>query len=139
MFFIDTSIDSRLTQWREFRTQLEVSKDPLQEVQDLWRSAPIVNKYLETWNVQHWPTPWELLKENRFCPIAIPLMMGWTLKLTERFKKDDVLIKICIDHTTQMYYNITVISNTVLNYETNKAVSMEMLPDSLHVQYQRQL
>jgi hypothetical protein len=38
-----------------------------------------------------------------------------------------------------MYYNITVISNTVLNYETNKAVSVEMLPDSLHVQYQRQL
>jgi len=137
--FLDTDTESRILLWREFRTQLEVSKDPFQDTINLWNSAPRIDHHLDAWNSQHWPTPWELLKENRFCPIAIPLMIGWTLKLTERFKKDDVLIKICIDHTTQMYYNVTVISNTVLNYETNKAVSMEMLPDSLHVQYQRQL
>lgn len=134
--FLDTDTETRILLWREFRTQLEVSKDPLQDTINLWNSAPRIDHYLDAWNSQHWPTPWELLKENRFCPISIPLMMGWTLKLTERFKKDNILIKICIDHTTQMYYNVVMVSNNVLNYDTTKAVSMESLPNSLHVQYQ---
>jgi len=134
--FLDTNTETRILLWREFRTQLEVSKDPLQDTINLWNSAPRIDHYLDSWNSQHWPTPWELLKENRFCPISIPLMMGWTLKLTERFKKDNILIKICIDHTTQMYYNVVMVSNNVLNYDTTKAVSIESLPTSLHVQYQ---
>lgn len=138
MNFIETSVDSRITQWRDFRTQLEVSKDPLQETQDLWNNAPVINRYLDPWDSQQWPTPWELLKENRFCPVGIPLMMGWTLKLTTRFSQAPVLIKISIDHTEQRYYNLCYVGDKVLNY-TNKVVDAKELTDNLIVQFQQEL
>ena len=131
MNFIETSVDSRITQWRDFRTQLEVSKDPLQETQDLWNNAPVINRYLDPWDSQQWPTPWELLKENRFCPVAIPLMIGWTLKLTTRFTKEPVLIKISIDHKTKRVYNLVQVSDTIIDWENNMVCISSELPDSV--------
>jgi hypothetical protein len=136
--FLDTSLQTRIASWRKFRIQLEVSKDPFQDTINLWDTAPRIDRYLEPWDSQHWPTPWELLKENRFCPIAIPLMMGWTLKLTDRFKQSNVLIKICIDHSVQRYYNVLYIDSMVLNYE-HKPVDASTLPESLIVQYSKEL
>lgn len=139
MNFIETSVDSRITQWREFRKQLEVSKDPFQETQDLWNSAPVINRYLDPWDSQRWPTPWELLQENRFCPVAIPLMMGWTLKLTTKFSETPVLIKISIDHTEQRYYNLCYVGDKVLNYNSQRVVDVTELTDNLVVQFQQEL
>jgi len=138
MNFIDASTDSRISQWREFRTQLEVSKDPWQDTQDLWNRAPVIGRGLDPWNSQLWPTPWELIKENRYCPVGIPLMMGWTMKLTTRFSDIPILIKICIDHTQQRYYNLCYVGDKVLNYN-DKVVNELELTDNLSVQFQQEL
>ena len=129
--FLDTSVDQRITLWREFRNTLEGCKDPYTETLKFWQQAPVTEKYLNQYNSQEWPTPWELLKENRYCPVAIPLMIGWTLKLTTKFTKVPVLIKISIDHKTKRYYNLVEVENTIINYEHNSIVISSELPNSV--------
>ena len=129
--FLDTNIEERITQWRNFRNTLEECKDPFQRTLEFWQQAPTTEKYLNQFNSQEWPTPWELLKENRFCPVGIPLMIGWTLKLTTRFTNVPVLIKISIDHNTKRYYNLVTVENTIVDYENNSVCISSELPDSV--------
>ena len=129
--FLDTNVDERITQWREFRNTLEECDNPYQRTLEFWQQAPRIDKYLNQHNSQEWPTPWEVLKENRFCPVAIPLMIGYTLKLTTRFTKVPVLIKISIDIKSQRYYNLVQVENTIINYENNSIVISSELPDTV--------
>ena len=129
--FLDTNVDERITQWREFRNTLEECNKPFHRTLEFWEKAPVTIKYLNQHNSQEWPTPWELLKENRFCPVAIPLMIGWTLKLTTRFTEVPVLIKISIDIKSQRYYNLVEVENTIIDYENNSIVISSELPDTV--------
>ena len=129
--FLDTNVDQRITLWREFRNTLEECNDPFQRTLEFWQKAPVTEKYLNQYNSQEWPTPWELLKENRFCPVAIPLMIGYSLKLTTRFTKVPVLIKISIDIQSQRYYNLVEVENTIIDYENNSIVISSELPDTV--------
>ena len=129
--FLDTNVEERITQWRDFRNTLEDCKDPFTKTLEFWNKAPRIDKYINQYNSQEWPTPWEVLKENRFCPVAIPLMIGWTLKLTTRFTKVPVLIKISIDIRTQRYYNLVQVENTIIDYENNIICISSELSDSI--------
>lgn len=113
--FLNTDVDERISRWREFRNTLEDHADPFRATLDFWNQAPTTHKDLEQFHPQAWPTPWELIAKNRYCPVAIPLMIGWTLKLTTRFSETPVLIKISIDHTTQRYYNLVNVKDYVIN------------------------
>lgn len=129
--FLDTSVDERITQWRKFRDTLVDCNDPFRATLEFWQKAPTTEKYLNQYNSQEWPTPWEILKQNRYCPVAIPLMIGYTLKLSTRFTKVPVLIKISIDHRTKRYYNLVEVDNTIIDYENNSIVISSELPDSV--------
>lgn len=129
--FFDTNVDERITQWRAFRNTLEECDNPYQRTLEFWQRAPVIDKYLNQYNSQEWPTPWELLKENRFCPVAIPLMIGYTLKLTTRFTNVPVLIKISIDIQSQRYYNLVEVENTIIDYENNSIVISNELPETV--------
>jgi len=129
--FLDTNVEERITQWRKFRDTLEECNDPYTRTLEFWKQAPRIDKYLNQYNSQEWPTPWEVLKENRFCPVAIPLMIGWTMKLTTRFTKVPVLIKISIDIRTQRYYNLVQVENTIIDYENNIICISSELPDTI--------
>jgi hypothetical protein len=129
--FVDTNLDERITLWREFRNTLEDCIDPTTKCLEFWQHAPRTDKYLNRFNSQEWPTPWEILKENRYCPVAIPLMIGWTMKLTTRFTKAPVLIKISIDIKSQRYYNLVEVENTIIDYENNSIVISSELPDTV--------
>ena len=136
--FLDTTTEQRITHWREFRENLTQSTTPLQDIVDLWKTAPVTERKLDPWSSQRWPTPWELLEENRFCPVAIPLMMGWTAKLSTRLSTSDVLIKLYIDHTEQRYYNVCMVDNNLLNYK-QEVVKIEDLQGTMHCQYSTDL
>lgn len=129
--FLDTNVEERITQWRYFRNTLEDCKDPFTKTLEFWNKAPRIDKYINQYNSQEWPTPWEVLKENRFCPVAIPLMIGWTLKLTTRFTKEPVLIKISIDHKTKRVYNLVNIKDKIIDWENNMVCISSELPDSV--------
>ena len=58
-------------------------------------------------------------------------MIGHTLKLTTRFTKTSVLIKIYIDHTTKRYYNVVKVLDNIIDYENNNVCISSELPDSM--------
>ena len=129
--FLDTTTDERITQWRTFRDTLEECIDPYRASLEFSKTAPVTDKYLNPYNSQQWPTPWELIKENRYCPVGIPLMIGHTLKLTTRFTKTSVLIKIYIDHTTKRYYNVVKVCDNIIDYDNDSVCISSDLPDSM--------
>jgi len=129
--FLETTVDDRISLWRQHRDSLENCDDPFQRTLDFWNNATTIERDLPTWNSQAWPTPWELIKKNRYCPIAIPLMIGWSLKLTTRFTKTPVLIKICIDQSAKRYYNLVEVEDRIINYRDNAVVLVGELLDPI--------
>jgi hypothetical protein len=58
-------------------------------------------------------------------------MIGWTLKLTTKFTKEPVLIKISIDHKTKRVYNLVNIKDKIIDWENNMVCISSELPSSV--------
>jgi len=129
--FKQPDVSHRITEWRKFRDTLNEHPNPYQAVLDYWQQAPTIGKDLEQFHPQAWPTPWELISKNRFCPVAIPLMVAWTMKLSTRFLDSSVLIKISIDHTTKRYYNLVYVNGYVINTIDNCVVKEDDLSSNI--------
>ena len=130
-------IDSRLSLWFEFRKQLEYSKNPLQEAYDFWNRAPFVpyNNNIDPFNKFDWPTPWEIIVKNKYDDFTKALMIGWTLKLTERFKNTPIEIRTIVDNIKSVRYNIIIVDNKwVLNFDDFVPVNVEKVLDSFLVE-----
>ena len=81
--------ENRLSNWKALRNQLETSKDPLQDVVNAYKNAPIVhNQNINIWDNNTWSGPWELIQRNGYTDTCIILGMCYTLQLTERFSKN---------------------------------------------------
>jgi hypothetical protein len=65
-------------------------------------------------------------------------MMGWTLKLTTRFSKENILIKTIVDRSKERVYNTLHIQQTVLNVD-NKVVNIKDLPEDWFIQFQTEI
>ena len=76
--------DSRLQCWYDLRQQLQNADTATKciEIDKWWQSAPLVNHYLHPHEIATWPSPWELLNDNEYCPLARGLGMIYTLLLT---------------------------------------------------------
>lgn len=123
--------DQRLSIWSQFRNELETSEHALQDVAEFWHRAPSVpyNKDIDQYYPASWPTPWEIIFENRYDDFTKSLMMGWTLLLTERFKDCQICIKILVDDTDKRLYNVlSVDDNLVLNFKDNEVVESDKIP-----------
>ena len=60
--------EDRLLEWQSFRNQtLSNSSDILADVIEFYQKAPTVNIHTDPYNQDTWPTPWELLLENKYC------------------------------------------------------------------------
>ena len=71
----------RLRSWYELRQSLINSniEEKCVCIDKFWQQAPLVNHYLHPSDINNWPTPWELLSDNNYCPIARGLGMVYTL------------------------------------------------------------
>lgn len=112
----DTYGNERLTTWKEFRTKLETSPNPLEEVASFWSRAPFVNSFLDPSDPSHWPDPWHLVLDNRYDDLAICLGMLYTIKLTQRFMDSAFEIHMTQDNKNKNYF-LVVDKTHVLNFE----------------------
>lgn len=127
----NASPDDRLTQWAEFRQTLEESKDPLNDVAVFWKQAPLVshNAKIDPYYQASWPTPWEILVDNRYDDFTLSLMMGYTLLFTERYKDAKIEIKTLVDGAHNRLYNVVYIDDVmVLNFTDGEASSADNVP-----------
>ena len=133
----DKSPDERLSLWSDLRRNLTTADDPLQLTAEFWSAAPVVihNPKVDPYNPKSWSTPWELIYDNKYDDFTLALMIGYTLKFSERFKNDRIEIKTMVDSQRTKLYNLVYVNDTViLNYAPNEAVTAQEIDDSLYLE-----
>jgi len=129
--------DDRLTAWAEHRRLLDISEDPIQDLINFWSNAPYIpfNRNIDPYNQNAWPTPWDIIVENKYDDFTKALMMSWTLKLTDKFKDSQIEIKTYTDAAKNREYNIVIVDqDQMINYYDNSAVSVDELPESFFLE-----
>ena len=129
MFDLDE--DDRLSAWSDLRKRLNNSNDPLQEAIDFWAQTPFVahNHKIDPFYQASWPTPWEIIIENRYDDFTKAVMIGYTLLLTEKFKNCEVQIKTLVDTQFKRLYNVVYVDNEwVLNYDDGRVLHVDNIP-----------
>jgi hypothetical protein len=130
-------VDSRLTEWADHRRELDEVEDPLQAVWDFWHEAPFTphNRNIDPYHQKSWPTPWEIIVENKYDDFTKALMIGWTLKLTNKFKDSKIELRTLVDSNRTRQYNLLYIDdNWVINYNDNGPNLLSELPDSFRLE-----
>ena len=117
----------RLNAWKQFRTEIENSETPLEDVAEFWSHAPFVSPYLDPGNPTIWPDPWHLILDAKYDDLAIPLGMLYTLKLTQRFMGSKFEIHMSIPDNKDKQYMLIVDDKQVLNFEYKAVIDIEKL------------
>ena len=130
------SVDQRLTEWINCRNNVEQYENPLQYVWDFWHGAPFIpyNKNIDPFFQRGWPSPWEIIAENKYDEFTRALMIAWTLKLTKKFSNSKIEIRTLVDETRNREYNLVYIDDTwVINYDDNGPVRTSDLVGSFRL------
>ena len=133
------SPDERLSEWKKLRETVDNTSDPLTVVAEFWGDAPMVtyNHKIDQYNPRSWPSPWEIIVDNKYDDFTIALMIGQTLKLTEKFSNSKIEVRTMVDESRTKLYNLVYIdNNTVLNYEKWKSIESQNIPDSFLLENQ---
>jgi len=135
MFKLDT--DGRLSAWAAFRSKLEKDPDPLYSVWHFWNKAPFIpyNNKIDPYNQKSWPSPWEIIVDNRYDDFTRALMIAYTIKYTNRFANVPIELHSIVDKHNNLSYNIVSVDDEwVINYSDNGPISWRFLPDSFSVE-----
>ena len=133
----DKSIDERLSAWSQHRENLNSCQDPFLETWEFWKTAPYIpyNNKIDAFNPRSWPTPWELIVENKYDDFSKALMIGWSLKFTKRFEKSKIEIKTLVNTQNKCYYNVVCIDDTwAINYNDTGPVPMQEIPEHFYLE-----
>jgi len=130
-------VDNRLSAWAAHRAHLDQSKTPLEDVWAFWKNAPFTpyNNKIDPFNRHGWPSPWEIIVDNKYDDFTKAIMIGFSLRLTNRFKNNIIYIRTLVDNTKNIAYNIViVVEEWAINYSDNGPVSVEIIPDSFYLE-----
>jgi hypothetical protein len=133
----NSPVESRLSLWLELRQSVETSHTPLEDVWDFWRQSPFIpyNNKIDPYNKRTWPNPWSIIADNRYDEFTRALMIGWTLKLTNRYKNSKIELKTLVDNTKNSSYNVIFIDNEwVINYSDNGPIAAKSMPISFYLE-----
>jgi hypothetical protein len=127
------SIDDRLSSWAQHRAQLNNSTSPFEDIWAFWKQAPYIpyNNKIDPYHKASWPSPWEIIVDNKYDDFTKAVMIAWTLKLTDRFNKSVIVVKTYVDKSKSRQYNVVCVDDTwAINYSDNGPVPIENIPDS---------
>ena len=135
MFKLET--DEKLSKWSSFRKELDMLDNPYDAVSEFWSAAPLIifNHTIDRFNIKSWPTPWEIICDNKYDDFTLALMMAYTIKLTNKFNKDTVEVRTMVDSAKTKLYNLVYINDTiVLNYDRFKSVNVTDIDQTLYLE-----
>jgi len=131
------NVDDRLSTWIKLRGDIDQSDDPLQLVWDFWHQAPFVphSNSVDPFFQRNWPSPWEIIADNKYDDFTRALMIGWTLKLTKRFENSKIFLKTYVDPVNDREFNLVFIDDDwVINYNDNGPVRPESITRPFRLQ-----
>jgi hypothetical protein len=130
----ELELEDRLSAWSDLRKRINTSTDPLKDVIDFWSTIPFVahNHKIDPFYQASWPTPWEIIVDNRYDDFTKAVMIGYTLQLTEKFKDCNIQIKTLVDTQAKRLYNAVYIDDTwVLNFDDSQVLKSNEISDLL--------
>jgi hypothetical protein len=128
----DSYDTTRLQQWKEFRSSLETSSTPFEDVAHFWSRAPFVYNFLDPFDSKSWPDPWQLILDNKFDDLGITLGMCYTLQLTERFKDHEFEIHMSMSQSKKDWrYMLVVNKDIALNWNFGSVAKYNEIDSNL--------
>lgn len=127
----NTQLEKRFAAWRELRQHLENSATPFEDVVEFFNNFPHVKVYTDPYDQATWPTAWQLIEENEYCPFNMLLAICYTLQLCTRFENFEPKITISVDKLSNSVYYMLFIDKLVYGYEDEAWTAIEDLPKSL--------
>jgi hypothetical protein len=127
----DVYDQERIKNWKQFREQLATVQDPLTRTAELWATAPFVEKYLDEYNCDSWPSPWELIVDGKFDNFGIALGIFYTLSLSDKYTNVPLEIYKAVANDAEIFI-VVVDHQTALNWSYRLAVNVESV--KLHSQ-----
>lgn len=128
---LEKASDIRLSNWYQFRQQLETSSSALDDTANYFKNVPKVKVYTDPYDQTTWPTAWELINENEYCPFNLTLAVCYTLQLTTYYQNYSPLIKIALDKTNKTVYYMLFIDDKVFGFDATGWISANNLPTTL--------
>jgi len=131
--FCEREASRRLSDWTEFRNYLETCDDPYVETHKYFQKFPKIKVYTDPYDRATWPTPWELVEENNFCPFNVILGICYTLQLTDRFSKVDPTISIAVDNSNKIVYYLLYFEDKVYGFSEDGWIPELNTPKTLMI------
>jgi hypothetical protein len=106
----------------------------LEDVWEFWKQAPYIpyNNRVDPFYKASWPSPWEIIVENKYDDFTKAVMIAWTLKLTKKFKNSLIEIKTFVDNQKNSAYNVVCVDEEwVLNYSDSGPILVKDMSESL--------
>ena len=122
----------RIRHWKSFRDSLDniSEEDQLLMTMKYWNQFPLVNRCIDPYSPENWPTPWELIDESCCCNYSRAYMMKETLLLTadKRWSNDRLKLKYIIDEKLSDEFIILVADNKyVINYDLDRIIQFDFI------------
>ena len=118
----------RIKLWRTLRTKIEDSQTPIKDVLNFWNTVPVSGIAVDPYDINRWPNPWELLKENNYCEFSKMLAIYYTLQLTARFPHSRFEIHIVLDQKESAIKYLLFVDNHALGYYNDRSITTAELP-----------
>ena len=128
----DKPYEQRMVIWRDFRSKIETSLDPIQETIDFYNQAPSCPIAADPYTPSSWPDPWELLEENNYCSFVKILAICYTLQLTDVLSQASYEIHITRDNENSETYYLLYVNDRVIGFNGDTHVHKDQLPNSLY-------
>lgn len=126
--------EDRLKAWVDFRSTLETSIDPIQDVINFYAKAPMITIQVDPWDSSSWLNPWELLQDNRYCEFSRILAICYTLQLTDSFLGASFVIHISTNAADSEVKYLLLIDDKVVGYNPERWIYKSELPETLRVE-----
>ena len=138
--FWNLRVNDRLTQWKDFRHQLDrlPIESAVVELNNMWSTAPFVNYNLDASDPNTWPDPWALLAENYWCDVAKALGIAYTIYFSSH-KSTPMEIRVYYDYKDKTRHSVVWLENGkyILNYWPYEIVNTEQVEEKqLQLLYQ---
>ena len=130
--FWNLRVNDRLTQWKEFRHQLD--QLPLEsavvELNNMWSTAPFVTYNLDPSSPESWPDPWTLLAENYWCDVAKALGILYTIYFTGH-RTTNTELRVYYDYQDKTRYSLVWLDDGkyILNYWPYEIVNTKQIEE----------